>query len=222
MIALWVLLWILAGIFGLLVLTLILALAVPVTLSAHFQKEKGFTYEVSIRFLGIKLRLPISKWVNQKGEPRDADNQKTAKEESKSFIQKMKDLIVLYKQYKEVLIKIKAYIKPRLHIDEIEVKVDYGVGDAAVTGILYSMISGPLGILHSILDAHTTIHNRSFIITPHFNETLFEVSGDTKLRLRLWTVLTAWMKVRKEIRKIKIKQQQESEEEQWQIRWKKS
>lgn len=220
MIALWVILLIFLSLLGFILLALITLLAVPITVSGRFSKEKETSYEVRICVLGFKFRLPIAKWIKQnKG---DKEEEKPAEEETKGFIGKMKELIAFYKKYKEVLGEIKAYLKPRVHIDNLSVKVDYGAGDAAVTGILYSLIAGPLGVLHSILDAHLTLHKRQFIITPHYNETLFSFSGDAEIRLRLWTLFAAGVKLMKEIRKNKIKEEQDREEIQWQIRWKKS
>lgn len=114
--------------------------------------------------------------------------EKTVKPEETKFlsIEQIKKYIenvrFVYSVYGKVYKKVNSYLRRKIVCHELIFKLDFGLGDAAVTGVTTGAVWGTAYNLLSVLHHHMIIKKTDIRITPDFN--------DQKMEIRFYGIFT--------------------------------
>lgn len=99
------------------------------------------------------------------------------KEEEKINFNKIYENYLLFKSYymknKDLINKIKKYLKKSLVLKELDISIEFGTGNACYTGVLSGNIWAALGIITSFISTNIKVLKQRVIVKPDFaNEKL--------------------------------------------------
>ena len=155
-------------------------LILPVQIELKFSAtDKNAFSEYNVTIAGIEAvnskKQTKKKKVSQKGDTQNKKN--------KSY--KISDVINIYNVFSEDIHKLIEYsANNALVFKNIDIRIDYGTGDAATTGITYGIISGIIYTLTGIIDSVCGVQSKSIQLSPDFFNSLFTADCGCILRLR--------------------------------------
>lgn len=136
----------------------------------------------------IKLDIPFIDISEKKGflgmkfsKKYKIKDDKTVYEKEKSFISfsKLKDMLekayTTYYTYKDILTSVRNYLRKRIVCNDFIFHLEFGLGDAALTGIASGLVWGASYSILSIIGNHSILKNTDIKISPVFNEIKFHV-----------------------------------------------
>jgi hypothetical protein len=151
----------------------VLALITPVLVSAHLSGGPRFTYFIEVRLVGWQGPQLFSRH-----GPRDstlaAHKTKLSKPKQRKTLRPKRGQLALLRA---LPLLIKDVLR-QIHLEELKIDLDYGLGDPADTGIL----SGMLMPLHHACQLPASI---SLKLRPDFTQSCLRGSLTTALRVRL-------------------------------------
>ncbi len=176
MIVLWIILGILLFLIGVLLFTLLSKTRVYV-----FYKDN----KLKIRFQNGLLRYTWKKTEKEKEnkEPSKETIEKEVKNKEKKLSDKTSFLWVLLRE-----------MRYRIEIVKVKIKVDYGTGDPADTGILYGIIWAAIGNLYQLFSQYFVFDFPEANINPDFENKVFKTEFEGIIRVRLVHIIIAILK----------------------------
>lgn len=190
---------------------LILLFLLFVKLNFKFIIEYGFNNEnfVKLRFYVIHPVLGINIKLNNKEEKKEEitknEPQKEEEIEKTSFIKKAKDVKKNFDIIKDTFSNSKQSIKKTINIKKLDLNIDFGLSDAALTGISTGVLWASVYSVFSVLTKIVTVHKHNFKIDPIFNKTVFTVKCDGIIYARLVNIISAGFMLLKNYNKAKNK-----------------
>ena len=144
----------------------------------------------------------------KEGKTPEKDN---GSESDKSFMGKISKWGKGYGDASEVLAEILDLVKYRAEFYDIYLRLRYGSGDAAATGILYGGIWTVIGSAYSYLCRYFSIEFPKVELEPVFNEKVFDIEAQGIIKTRLVHIIRCVLKILKKqiIRKKQGKVRQE-------------
>ncbi len=103
----------------------------------------------------------------------------------------------LYKRFKEkknILLPVLRYVKRRTNIREFELKLDFGLGDAAETGILYGIVWIVIGNMMMLIRGNLGGNKPSISIIPVFAKIHLGVDFTCIISIKLGHIINAGIK----------------------------
>lgn len=180
------------GILALLVIILLAVLFVKVRMVFSFTKKHGESAENSIKitFFGSKKGVDLKNlsWKSK-------ENKEVKSKDDEKFLDKIKGYIKTFKIMKEVYSKNKYFIKERLVLENTDVSVKFGLGDAAVTGIATGAVWTLLYSILAFLGCIGTVRDHNFEVAPVYNETGFEMDVNGIISFRLINIIRVVVKL---------------------------
>ncbi|MBE7037443.1 MAG: DUF2953 domain-containing protein [Ruminococcaceae bacterium] len=189
---------------------LILLFLLFVKLNFKFIIEYGFNNEnfVKLRFYVIHPVLGINIKLNNKENEEKETKKEEIKDEEKektSFIEKAKDVKKNFDIIKDTFSNSKQSIKKTINIKKLDLNIDFGLSDAALTGISTGVLWASVYSVFSVLTKIVTVHKHNFKIDPIFNKTVFTVKCDGIIYARLVNIISAGFMLLKNYNKAKNK-----------------
>ncbi len=155
-----------------------------------FSKTKVYVFykenKLKIRFQNGLLRYTwkqAEKKPEKMKEPDKKDIEKEVKKKEKSLSDKTSFLWVLL-----------GNMRYRIEIVKVKIKVDYGTGDPADTGILYGIIWGAIGNLYQLFSQYFIFDFPEAEINPDFENKVFKTEFEGIIRVRLVHIINAILK----------------------------
>lgn len=209
---------------GLLTVVLLIAALLTVVLWNRWElhlhlKDKRLTLE--LRGLGIR-RMILERDFNQKESVTEKEtSQKTGQPEEKKenrFVAKLKadkkrifdsdkggyqaggigEVVGEYKQLWEDTRKTMRGLfdglRYKIEVRRTELRLDFGTGNPAHTGMAYSTVWGVMGVIYPLLCRHIKMDYPNLLITPDFNETRFDLEIKSIIMVRPAHIIHAVMK----------------------------
>jgi len=184
------------GILAALAVILLAVLFIKVRIVFSFTKNHGEKAKNSIRitFFGEKLGFDLKdlSWKNKK---KKEEKVKEKVEEKEKILDKIKGYIKTFKILREVYSKNKYFIKKRLVLENTNVSVKFGLGDAAVTGIAIGAVWTLLYSILAFLSCIGTVRDHEFKVDPVYNETGLEMDVNGIISFRLINIIRVVVKL---------------------------
>lgn len=92
---------------------------------------------------------------------------------------------------KGVLSEILTLIKDKAEFSDIYIRIRYGTGDAAITGMIYGAIWAIIGNLYSLVCRFARVEFPSVELEPIFGDSAFEIEAEGIIVTRLVHIITA-------------------------------
>lgn len=179
-----------------------------VTVEIHL-KDSRLKIVIGNRFIKKKLDIDLKKEKPQKAakkcEPKE--NKPTFKDRlsemkkrifnpetgfDKEEAIKVKDeLLGAYSDTIEILRKIFGKMRYKVHIPKTYIRLDYGTGDPADTGMIYGAIWGAVGVLYPIAARYVHMAYPMIDITPDFYEKRFSAEIRSIIKVRPAHIINA-------------------------------
>lgn len=170
--------------FGLLALIILFLLFVK--LNFYFEgyynnnESKNFTlrFYVFTKKLGFNIKFKETKKEKEKKEIEK-------KEGKDSFIDKAKRFKNNIGIFKNTFSASKGHIKKSVIVKNINLNIDFGLGDAAATGIATGVLWGVIYSAFSLVCHLFTVENHMFAVDPQFNKKITKINADGIIYTRL-------------------------------------
>lgn len=156
----------------------------PLKIMVEYRNEK---LAIVFRCLFIKIRIKDSQFGKQKKEttvPLDKKPYHGAFDRIKNFRKS-------YDGAKEILAEILNLVKNRAEFSGIFIRVRYGTGEAAVTGMIYGAIWALVGNIYSLLCRFFRVEFPTLELEPVFGGKAFELEAEGIITTKPVHIITA-------------------------------
>ena len=178
MIVLWIILGILALLLG-------FAFILLYTKTRIYVSYKGG--DINIRFQNGLIRYTVKQKENREEKEVSRESiEKDINEKHKKLSDKKSFLWTLFRD-----------MRYRIEVKKVKIKVDFGTGDPADTGMLYGIIWGAIGSLYQIFNQYFIFDFPETEINPDFENQVFKIEAKGIIKVRLVHIISALIKNRK-------------------------
>jgi len=187
MIILWWILGILAGLLAIIAIILIMPIRLEVTV-----KDKKSTF--SVRILGINLtrRFSPEKIVKMTERKVEEEVAVEVKDENASIREKIHDVQRKIYMIRHILQEMRQSLFRRIIFERFVLKIRFGDGNAATTGIETGLVWGLIGGLIAVLNNCFVVKTPLDVdVLPEFNQKMFDLYIDGIIRTRLVHIMIA-------------------------------
>lgn len=132
----------------------------------HDYKKRSLSFSLLHNL--IKFNIPIKK--------KDKKKEKLAREEQKTAMnffeikEKLQGIEGSYREYKSLFDNLRNYLRTRLVCKDLLFHMEFGFGEAALTGIASGFFWGFSYNILSIIDRSLVLKNQDIRIVPDFNQ----------------------------------------------------
>ncbi|MBQ9737476.1 MAG: DUF2953 domain-containing protein [Clostridia bacterium] len=177
----------------LLVLGLITALLLaPLKITVEYSNSKlNFTF----RCMFFKITISERNLKRKKGKTdKGADAQKavlTNSVQGNSVLGRIKIFKEGYTHFSKVILEVLSHVQNHAEFSGIYLRVRYGTGDAAITGMIYGAIWSIVGSIYSLLCRFFKVDFPKIELEPVFGGKALEIEAEGIIRTRLVHIITA-------------------------------
>ncbi|MCL2837723.1 MAG: DUF2953 domain-containing protein [Oscillospiraceae bacterium] len=186
-----IVLWWILGIIGFLVLLVTILLFAPLRLQAEV-KDGDLT--ATVKILGIKYvkKMDAETPIKKTGKKAKKEVKEETQDEKASIREKIHDVRRKIQMVREILQEVRAYLSTRLIFESLTLKLRFGDGNAARTGIETGLIWGAAGGLVALLNNNFIVKTPIDVeIMPEFNQKMFDLYVNGIIRTRLAHIIIA-------------------------------
>lgn len=195
-----------------LVILAVLIVILSLKLSVKFSLSTGDKEKLKLRIFAYSEKIGFDIKFKDKNNDENKDENKDEKTESKdekkdakSIFEKLLDLYKELQKVKYTCITSKDFIKKRLVLKELNVLIEFGLSDAAKTGIATGAVWATIYNVLEFLTKFVTLKNHKFNVEPDYNNEKYYASFDGIITVRIVNiisialyVLMKYMKISKE------------------------
>lgn len=189
---------------GILLAATVALLTAPLKIDVEYRNTK---LKITIKCLFIKVTLDENSFSKTRGKQSSKPKQKVSNKEYSaekiSPIEKLKNLKKSYNEMKDILNDIFELLKDKAEFSGIYVRVKYGTGDAAITGMIYGAIWSFIGSVYGFLCRFFSIKFPKVELEPQFGGKAFEIEAEGIITTRLVHIIIAAIRSLKNILKRK-------------------
>ncbi len=173
-------------------------LLAPLKIGIEYRNSK---MKINVKCLFVRFIIDTSDFKNKKRPKASAPAEQKA--ESSGVLEKIKNLKNGYDNMKGVLDEVLGLLKDKAEFSGIYIRVKYGTGDAAITGIIYGAIWSLVGSVYALLCRYFRIRFPELELEPVFGGKVFEIEAEGIITTRLVHIITASIRSGKNILKSK-------------------
>jgi hypothetical protein len=153
-----------------------------------------FKYKYDIPLVDLGQKSVKFKLVKEMGRKDKKLDEKTQRLKLIEILDKYVFVKGYYDFNKELIIKLKKYLKFRLVLDEFHLQIKEGTGNACLTGLLCGVFWSLAGVLTSFLSNSIETKKKYVSIEPDFNAMVFIVDFYCIFRIKLVHIIVLVMK----------------------------
>ncbi len=169
-----------AGIVFLACLVLLLFAKIKVSLSFSKKAGRKLRTSLDISFLGFKIKTDKKKKEKKQSPKKDDD-----KEDDIKFFDKVKKYYTLFLDFKDTYKKNSRKIRRTVHFEKICLNVQFGLGDAARTGIATGGVWAGIYNVIALVARLFRISEPKVGVVPLYNEQKCEIEGECIISTRV-------------------------------------
>ncbi len=156
----------------------------PLKITAEYRASK---LKLVFKCLFIKVTIDDSRFRGKKSKEVTIRNEKT----SGNAFGRLRDFKDNYGNVKDILGEILNLVRHKAEFSGIYVRVRYGTGEAAITGMVYGAIWSLVGNLYSFLCRFFRVEFPKLELEPVFNEKAFEIEAEGIITTKPVHIITA-------------------------------
>ena len=168
----------------------------PLKIVAEYREAK---LKLIFKCLFIKVKIDDSKFKAKKSQEAKLENKKT----SANAFGRIKDFKENYGNVKDILGEILNLVRNKAEFSGIYVRIRYGTGEAAITGMIYGGIWSLVGSFYSFLCRFFRIEFPKLELEPIFGEKAFEIEAEGIITTKPVHIITAVLRSAKIYKKHK-------------------
>lgn len=168
----------------------------PLKIVVQYREKK-----IKLIFRCVFLRFSVKDSAFQKKKKAEKPDEKP--EEEKDGVSRIKKMQGGFDSAKEALDEILDLVKHRAKFSDIYVRLRYGTGDAANTGIMYGAIWAFVGNIYAYLCRHFYVEFPTVELEPQFDKAAFEVEAQGIITTRLVHIIKCVLKLLPKLRTLK-------------------
>ena len=156
----------------------------PLKILAEYRESK---LKLVFKCLFVKFTIDDSRFGRKKDKGQNTDEKKTPD----NAFGRLKDFKENYGNVKMILGEILNLVRNKAEFSGIYVRVRYGTGEAAITGMIYGAIWALLGNVYSFLCRFFRIEFPKLELEPVFGDTAFEIECEGIITTKPVHIITA-------------------------------
>lgn len=168
----------------------LIAIFLFLKISVNFKFNNEIKEELKIRVYLYNKKIGFDIKKKQKKEKDKKLEKNSNKKEKGTILERLYNLYTELQKMKYTYILSKEFLRKRLVLKNIEANVDFGLSDAAKTGIatgaVWTFIYNVFGFITRIF----TVENHKFNVKPDYNNEKFFVSIDGILTFRIANIIS--------------------------------
>ncbi len=182
----------------LLLATITVFLFAPLKIDIEYRNSKLL---ITLKCLFVKVVLDKENFAKKKSG--QASKTKPQATEKAGALEKLKNLKKGFDEMRYILHDLFEHMRDRMEFSGIYVRVKYGTGDAAITGIIYGAIWSFIGSVYGFLCRFFRIKFPKVELEPQFGGKAFEIEAEGIITTRLVHIIIAGIRSGKNILKRK-------------------
>ncbi len=164
---------------------------------------RGNKLLITVKCLFIKVTLDREKFSKKKSAKTKDDSKKMQTDEKVGALEKLKNLKRGFDEVRLILQDVFDVMRDKIEFSGIYVRVRYGTGDAAITGMIYGAIWSFIGNVYGFLCRFFHIKFPKVELEPQFGGKAFEIEAEGIITTRLVHIIIAAIRSGKNILKRK-------------------
>ncbi|MBE7032319.1 MAG: DUF2953 domain-containing protein [Ruminococcaceae bacterium] len=167
----------------------------PLKIIVEYRDKK-----VKLIFRCAFLKFTVKDSAFRKKEKTAKSNNKKTDDAPNDGASRIKKMQTGFDSAKDALDEILDLVKHRARFSDIYVRLRYGTGDAANTGILYGAIWSLTGNVYAYLCRHFYVEFPTVELEPQFDKTAFEIEAQGIITTRLVHIIKCVIKLLPKLR----------------------
>ena len=143
--------------------------------------------DLTFRCLFVKITIDNSKFKKQKEEGTMPDGKK----DTLGAFGRIKNFRKSYDDSKDILAEIFDLVKNRCELSDIYIRIKYGTGEAALTGMIYGAIWAFVGNVYSLLCRFFRVEFPTIELEPVFDGKALEIEAEGIITTKLVHIINA-------------------------------
>lgn len=164
----------------LMIITVLLKISIAIEFLKTGEKGENDTVIVSASTLKNLIKFKFSIGGKKKSKLRKAPQKKKIRFSFSKMTDTVEKAYQNYYLYKDVLLSVRNFIRKKLICSQLVFHMEFGLSDAAVTGMASGVIWGTVYNILAVIDSLCILKETDIKITPDFNE--------LKMNIRLYCI----------------------------------
>ncbi len=173
----------------------VLLLFSPLKIVVQYHEKK-----IKLIFRCAFLRFSVKDSAFRKKNKSEKPEKKPAENAQKDGVSRIKKMQSGFDSAKDALDEILDLVKNRAKFSDIYVRLCYGTGDAANTGIMYGAVWAFVGNVYAYLCRHFYVEFPTVELEPQFDRTAFEIEAQGIITTRLVHIIKCVLKLLPKLR----------------------
>ncbi len=183
---------------GILLAAIIALLFAPLKIDIEYRNSKLI---ITVKCLFVKVTLDRENFAKKKSG--QATRTKSQSTEKAGALEKLKNLKKSFDEIRFILHDVFEHMRDKIEFSGIYVRVKYGTGDAAITGMIYGAIWSFIGSVYGFLCRFFRVRFPKVELEPQFGGKAFEIEAEGIITTRLVHIIIAAIRSGKNILKRK-------------------
>ncbi len=183
---------------GILLTVAVALLFAPLKIDIEYRNNK---LKITVKCLFVKVTLDREEFARKKTGQASKSNPQT--NEKIGVIEKLKNLKKGFDEIRFILHDVFEHMRGKIEFSGVYVRVKYGTGDAAITGMIYGAIWSFIGSVYGFLCRFFRIKFPKVELEPQFGGKAFEIEAEGIITTRLVHIIIAAIRSGKNILKRK-------------------
>lgn len=162
----------------------------PLKIVVQYREKK-----IKLIFRCAFLRFSVKDSAFRKKKKSEKSDEKPTEDAQKDGVSRIKNMQSGFDSAKGALDEILDLVKHRAKFSDIYVRLRYGTGDAANTGIMYGAIWAFVGNVYAYLCRHFYVEFPTVELEPQFDKTAFEIEAQGIITTRLVHIIKCVLKL---------------------------
>ncbi len=172
----------------------------PLEIDIEYRSGK---LKITVRCLFVKVTLDEKTFSKGKAKKSEKPVPKAEDTKKLSALEKLKNLKRGFEEIKYILDDVLTLLRDKAEFSGLYVRVKYGTGDAAITGMIYGAIWSFIGNIYGFLCRFFRIKFPEVELEPQFGGKAFEIEAEGIITTRLVHIIIAGIRSGKNILKRK-------------------
>lgn len=172
-------------------LTTLLCIKIKIRFRINHLSDKNDKVNIRVFAYSEKIgfSLPRTKKINKKGKRNEKSKSKEKEKETGGIVERLYNIYENFVKLKFTHLLCRDFIRKRVRIENLCVKVDFGLSDAAKTGIATGAVWGILYNIFGFVTRFFYVENHKFDVNADYNKEKFELDVDGILSFRIVNII---------------------------------